>query len=201
MHDFSGPLRLILENGGPMGVIGSLAILLLSGFLMTRLTQKLRLPHVTGYIFAGIIIGPYFLDLIPRSIISGMDFVSDIVLALIAFGLKVFKTQCIKQSGISVIIITLFEALAAVVVTLSMIFIFDLPVSFSLILGDRKCNSTCFNIMTIRQYKAKSHFVNILLQLSHLMTLLLIAFVFLQQLQRRFAGSQVVPALISFRWV
>ena len=38
----------------------SLSIMLLAGFLMTRITKKLRLPNVTAYIVAGILIGPYF---------------------------------------------------------------------------------------------------------------------------------------------
>ena len=33
-------------------VIISLAIILIAGFLMTRITKKLRLPNVTGYIIS-----------------------------------------------------------------------------------------------------------------------------------------------------
>lgn len=150
-----------------MTVIISLAILLLSGFIATRFTQKLRLPNVTGYIFAGVIIGPYFLDLIPREIISGMDFVTDIALAFIAFGVgRYLKLAAIKESGVQVIIITVCEALiAAAVVSVVMIYFFKLPVSFSLLLGAiGSATAPASTIMTIRQYKAKSNFVNVLLQ-------------------------------------
>lgn len=67
-------------------VILSLAIILFAGFLMTRLTKKLRLPNVTGYILAGVLIGPYLLHLVPDSVIIGMDFITDLALAYIAFG-------------------------------------------------------------------------------------------------------------------
>lgn len=46
-------------------VIISVALMLFSGFLMTRITKLLRLPNVTAYIVAGILIGPYCLDLVP----------------------------------------------------------------------------------------------------------------------------------------
>ena len=55
-------------------VIISLALMLFSGFAMTRLTKLLRLPNVTAYILAGILIGPYCLSLVPQRIIDGMDF-------------------------------------------------------------------------------------------------------------------------------
>ncbi len=39
-------------------VIIALALMLLTGFLMTRLTKRVRLPNVTAYILAGIALGP-----------------------------------------------------------------------------------------------------------------------------------------------
>ena len=141
-----------------MTIIICLAVLLLSGFIATRFTQRLRLPNVTGYIFAGIIIGPYFLDLIPREIIGGMDFVTDIALAFIAFGVgRYLKSTAIKESGVQVIIITVCEALiTAAVVSVVMIYIFKLPVSISLLLGAiGSATAPASTIMTIRQYKEK----------------------------------------------
>ena len=40
-------------------VIMSVALMLFSGFMATRLTKRLRLPDVTAYIVSGILIGPY----------------------------------------------------------------------------------------------------------------------------------------------
>ena len=39
-------------------IIVSISLMLISGFLMTRITKRLRLPNVTAYILAGILIGP-----------------------------------------------------------------------------------------------------------------------------------------------
>ena len=62
-------------------VILSIALILIAGFLMTRITKKLRLPDVTGYIIAGVLIGPYVLNLISPDIMEGMGFITDIALA------------------------------------------------------------------------------------------------------------------------
>lgn len=45
-------------------IIISIALMLISGFLMTRITKPLRLPNVTAYIVAGILIGPGTLTLV-----------------------------------------------------------------------------------------------------------------------------------------
>ena len=81
-------------------VIISVALMLFLGFAMTRLTKKLRLPNVTAYILCGIIIGPYCLDLVPQTVIDGMDFLSDIALAFIAFSVgEFFRFSTLKKTG------------------------------------------------------------------------------------------------------
>ena len=58
---------------------------------------------MTAYILTGILIGPYCLNLIPASVISGMDFISDIALAFIAFSVgEFFKLSTLKKSGFGV---------------------------------------------------------------------------------------------------
>ena len=92
-------LHLDALNSPAAEIILSLSIMLLAGFLATRLTQKLRLPNVTGYILAGIAVGPYVLGLVPGSVIDGMDFVTDIALAFIAFGVgRYFKLEKLKET-------------------------------------------------------------------------------------------------------
>lgn len=153
-------------------ILLSLTIILLMGFLMTRITKLLKLPNVTAYIIAGVIIGPAVLNIIPSEIINKMGFVSDIALAFIAFGVgKFFKRDVLKQTGTKVVIITIFEAVMAfILVTLAMHYIFKIDKdgswSFSLLIGAiATATAPASTIMTIKQYHAKGHFVNTLLQI------------------------------------
>ena len=134
MHTF----RQLIEAAQPAAsVIISVALMLLSGFLMTRLTKLLRLPNVTAYIIAGILIGPYCLDLVPQRIIDGTDFLSDIALAFIAFSTgEFFKLSVLKKSGMKVVWITLLEAFAAsAFVFVLTFFVFRLELAFSVVLA------------------------------------------------------------------
>lgn len=151
----------------PAAVIISLALMLILGFFMTRLTGKLRLPNVTAYILTGILIGPYMLNMIPTEIISGTDFLSDIALAFIAFSVgEYFKMETLRKNGIKVIVITVFEALIASVFVFLLTYCFlHLNLSFSIVLSAlASATAPASTLMTIRQTHAKGDLVNTLLQ-------------------------------------
>lgn len=148
-------------------VLLSLSIILLAGFLLTRITKLAKLPNVTGYIVAGVLIGPYVLNLIPYEMVTGMGFISDVALAFIAFGVgRFFKKEAFQETGIGVIAITLLESLlAGIFVTLTMHYIFHLNWSFCLLLGAiATATAPASTMVTIRQYHARGTFVNTLLQ-------------------------------------
>ncbi len=148
-------------------VILSVAVMLLSGFLMTRLTKKLRLPNVTAYIVAGILIGPFCLDLVPKGIIDGTGFLADIALAFIAFGTgEFFRLPKLKTSAGRVIAITLAEALAAsLCVFVVTRFLLRLDLAFSIVLAAlASATAPASTMMTIRQTGSKGDFVDTLLQ-------------------------------------
>ena len=88
---------LLCRSSHTMEILISLSVVLLAGFLLTRLTKLAKLPDVTGYIIAGILIGPHILKLVPPRMIEDMGFISDIALAFIAFGVGRFFRK--KSSG------------------------------------------------------------------------------------------------------
>ncbi|MEG0912449.1 MAG: cation:proton antiporter [Oscillospiraceae bacterium] len=157
----------ILTQSTESAVLLSLAVILFSGFLVTRLTKLCHLPNVSGFILAGVLIGPGVLNIVPQYIIENMSFMSDIALSFIAFGVgKFFKREIIKSTGKKIVIITLFESIAAgVVVTLAMRFVFSLDRNFALLLGAiATATAPASTMMTINQYHARGEFVNTLLQ-------------------------------------
>lgn len=148
-------------------IIVSVALMLFSGFAMTRITKQLRLPNVTAYIVAGILIGPYCLNLVPGRVVNGMSFIADIALAFIAFSTgEFFKFSTLKKSGVKVMIITVMEAcLASVLVFIVVYFVLGLELNFSIVLAAlASATAPASTVMTIRQTHAKGEFVETLLQ-------------------------------------
>lgn len=160
-------IELLSKPNHTMVILLSLSVVLLAGFLLTRVTKLAKLPDVTGYILAGILIGPYVLKLVPAGLINDMGFISDITLAFIAFGVgRFFRKETFQETGFGVITITLMESLlAGVIVTLSMHYLFHIDWDFSLLLGAiGTATAPASTTVTIRQYHARGNFVNILLQ-------------------------------------
>ncbi len=151
---------------GTAGIVISVALMLILGFAMTRITKKLRLPNVTAYILVGILIGPYCFNLIPQNIIGGMDFLSDIALAFIAFSAgEFFRFAALKKNGFKVIVITVLEALVAAGAVFAVAFFaLRLNFAFSLVLASlAAATSPASTVMTIRQTGAKGDFVDTLM--------------------------------------
>ena len=145
----------------------SISIMLFVGFLLTRITKLIKLPNVTAYIVAGILIGPYCLNLIPSSFVTNTSFLADISLAFIAFSTgEFFRFDTLKKNGGKVVVITVFEALlASILVFVVTYFIMHLTLPFSIILGAlAAATAPASTMMTIRQTKSKGDFVDTLLQ-------------------------------------
>ncbi len=161
-------LHQLLNSMSPVAsVIISVAFMLFFGFAMTRLTKRLRLPNVTAYILTGILIGPYCLNLIPAEVVVGMEFLSDIALALIAFTTgEFFRFSVLRKNGVKVVLITLFEACISSVLIFVLTFgILRLEFAFSIVLSAlAAATASASTMMTIRQTGAKGDFVNTLLQ-------------------------------------
>ena len=148
-------------------VIITIALMLFVGYLMTRITRKFKLPNVTGYILAGILMGPYCLDMVPVKVIDGMDFLSDIALAFIAFSTgEFFRFSVLKKNGWKVIVITVMEAVLASVCVFAAVYgVLHLNLAFSIVLAAlASATAPASTIMTIRQTGAKGDFVDTLLQ-------------------------------------
>lgn len=158
---------ILSDASSATSIIISIAVMLFVGFAMTRVTKKLKLPNVTAYILAGILIGPYCLKIVPQNIIDGMDFLSDVALAFIAFTTgEFFKFSVLKKNGMKVVIITILESLmASILVFIVTFFILKLDLAFAIVLSAlASATAPASTVMTIHQTGAKGDFVETLLQ-------------------------------------
>ena len=160
-------IYLLIQNTSPSAaIIISVACMLICGFLMTRVTNKLRLPTVTAYIVVGILLGPFVLNVIPPNVITGMDFLADIAVSLIAFSAgEFFRFSVLKRNGPKVIVIALFEAtLASLSIFLLTHFVLGLRLEITVVLTALAAiTAPTSTMMIIRQTRAKGEFVNTLL--------------------------------------
>jgi Kef-type K+ transport system membrane component KefB len=63
----------------------SLGFILIFGYLVGHFARRLSLPGITGYILAGIFCGPFVARLLTPDVVSELQLIDDLALALIAF--------------------------------------------------------------------------------------------------------------------
>ena len=111
-----------------MHILFYTGIILISGLIMGKVVSYIKLPEVTGYLIAGVLIGPSILRIIPVEAAKSLNVISEIALGLIAYSIgSEFNFKHMKKIGSGILLITIFEALGAVVcIDLSMIAIGNL---------------------------------------------------------------------------
>ncbi|MET0791705.1 MAG: cation:proton antiporter [Polyangiaceae bacterium] len=67
-----------------LGTVAAIGFLLLAGTLMSELLETIGLPHLSGYLLAGIIGGPHVLHLVDHHTVSDLSPVNTLALSLIA---------------------------------------------------------------------------------------------------------------------
>lgn len=140
-----------------MSILGYIGLMLLAGLLFGRLTKLVGFPNVTGYIIAGLIMGPYLLGIFPAESISDMGVISEMALGFIALFIGAeLKLSFLKDLGLSVIIITLFQGMFAMAFVTTALVMFQVDFPIALILGAiASATAPAVTIMIIKQYRAK----------------------------------------------
>jgi len=90
------------------GYLLSIAIILLSTKILGLTTQKFKLPQVVGALFAGLIIGPAILNIIPQESMNLLNHISEIGVIVLMFeaGLETDIKE-LKKTGLASFIIAL----------------------------------------------------------------------------------------------
>ena len=160
-------------------ILLSVSIALLAGLLMTRLFKPLKLPSVTAYLIAGVLIGPHFLGMLNQDgvgftsheAVESLGLISEVALGFIAFSIgSEFKLSELKKTGKQATVIGILQALAATLfVDLSLYGLHrlmpeTLPLPTVLVLGAiATATAPAATLMVVRQYKANGPLTKILL--------------------------------------
>ena len=168
-----------------MEVLFSISLALVAGLLISRVVKPLKLPAVTGYLIAGILIGPYCLGQL--SLPDGFDvigmlhttqgveqlgIISKVALGFIAFAIGTeFEIKNLKKIGKQATVVGILQAVVTMIVVdgalIGLHFILGeekLPLSVAIILGAiATATAPAATLMVVKQYKARGPLTNILL--------------------------------------
>ncbi|AIO18427.1 Sodium/hydrogen exchanger family protein [Candidatus Izimaplasma bacterium HR1] len=167
----------LLSSGASSGLTYEallvLALVLLLGLYTGRWFEKIKLPHITGYIIMGVIIGGVLVAFGFGETVESLEVVSSVALGFIAFGIGTeLEFDKLKKSGKEVVVITIIQAILAAGVTilgllsLNLIWPGLVSLPIALVLGAIATATAPAPIMLLtRKYKAKGPLTDILLPL------------------------------------
>lgn len=150
-------------------VILSLGTAILIGLIFNRIVKLLGLPSVTGYLVAGVLIGPSVFQIIPDSLIGSMTLLVNVALGFIAFSIGgEFRISKIKKIGKSVIVITVFQALVTTALVdiglLLLVPVLNIEPAVAICLGAiATATAPAATLMVVHQYNAKGRVTDILM--------------------------------------
>lgn len=134
-----------------------LGLAFFGGLLFGRLAKLVKLPNVTGYLVAGLFLGPYVTNLLPSNIVDSISVVSEMALAFIAFTIGcTFKKSYFQRVGFTPVVIAITEAFGAVLLVQLALILFGFNTAESIILGAiAAATAPAATIMVIKQYRAR----------------------------------------------
>ena len=156
-----------------------LAVALIGGLMLSRLTKKLNLPAVTAYLVAGLLIGPYLLGALKipglgfNSLeqVEGLSVLTQVALGFIAFAMgNEFRLSQLKTFGKQAITIGILQAVITTVVVdvilivLHLLFPNMLSLASAITLGAiASATAPAATLMVVRQYKADGPLTRLLM--------------------------------------
>ena len=172
-------VNIMIRKVREMNILLSVSVALLAGLLMTRAFKPFKLPSVTAYLIAGVLIGPYVLGSlnIPSLGFSSMEAVgslaviSEIALGFIAFSIgSEFKLEELKHIGKQAFVIGIFQAIVATIFVDAALVVVHLMMPDKLTLAQlitlgaiATATAPAATLMVVRQYKAKGPLTSLLL--------------------------------------
>ncbi len=167
-----------------MEILMPIGIAMTAGLLLSRLVKKFKLPAVTGYLIAGILVGPFCLGMLGEFLgLNWLGYVSeesvkncsilcDVALGFIAFAIgDEFRLSSLKKIGKQGTVIGIFQAIVATIIVdaalIGLYFVLPegtLSIPAALVLGAvATATAPAATLMVVRQYKAKGKLTDILL--------------------------------------
>jgi Kef-type K+ transport system membrane component KefB len=144
--------------------IGSLGVILLLALLAGHIVKWLRIPEVTGYLLAGVALGPSVLGWVTSDNISALQALSEVALGLILFSVgTVFELGHFRRMGRQLGVITLIESAAAAVLVAAGIRLAGQPWPVALLLGTLAIETAAAStLMVLRECNAKGPLTDVL---------------------------------------
>lgn len=148
-----------------MNVLLTIGIAMAAGLLVSRLARLVKLPNVTAFLVAGLVIGPCVGRIITEEQAASMNVISEAALGFIAYAIGgEFKLSYLKKIGKAPLTITFFQGMTTALCVDVGLIVLGVPAPEALLLGAiALATAPAATLMVVRQYKANGPVTRMLL--------------------------------------
>ncbi len=142
-----------------------IGIMMLAGLVLSRAAKLVKLPNVTAFLVAGLLIGPCVGGIVSKANAASLGIVSEAALGFIAYSIGgEFRLSYLKEIGKAPLTIALCQGLSTALCVDAGLILFGVDTPLSLILGAiALATAPAATLMVVRQYKADGSVTRMLL--------------------------------------
>ncbi len=142
----------------------AVGVLLVIGYGLGKLAALVRLPEITGFIIAGILMGDSVTGVIPHHMGQDLKLVTEVALGLIAITIGgEFYAAKLKRLGKAIVIITVAQILATFIAVTVALALFRMELPFALLMGAiASATAPAATVAIVQSLRAQGRFVDYL---------------------------------------
>lgn len=147
-----------------MNLLFFIAIAIIFGFLGGKIAQLVKLPGVVGYLIAGLIFGPSFLNIFHEEFVESMNIFASFALSLVAFIIgSEMKQNSLREMGRGIGTVILLESFGAFLLVGTCVYLLTGKLYMALIFGAMApASAPAGTVAVLQECKAKGRLTNAL---------------------------------------
>lgn len=147
-----------------MDILFFVGIAIICGFIGGRFSNRLKFPAVVGYLVAGLILGPSFLNILDLPLLDNLGVFNDVALGLVAFVIgSEMRLGILRRMGRGIATIIFAESFGAFLLVFAGVYLLTHKLYIALIFGAMApASAPAGTAVVLQEYKAKGPLTNAL---------------------------------------
>jgi Kef-type K+ transport system membrane component KefB len=145
----------------PLFVLG---MLLVVGYFIGKLAEKIKLPEITGYLVAGLLMGHTMVGVVSLKMGHSLNIITEVALGFIALTIGgEFHWSKLKRMGKDVVVITIFQIVASFGLVTLGLWLAGMDLVFASLLGAiASATAPAATVAIVQSLRAKGKFIDYL---------------------------------------
>jgi len=145
-------------------VLFTTGFLLIVGFLLSKVAALVRLPEISGFILAGVLVNSFTTGFISHEMNKSLHTITEVAIGLLALSIgSEFSLKKMRRMGRDILVITIFQFLVTFIFVVAVLSLFKLQLPYAIILGVTACaTAPAIIVAEVHHLRAYGKFVDYL---------------------------------------